>query len=143
MSITTETITRLRETVAFIGQEPRRLDMHQALAPARYLDDEKQPPCGSVGCLAGWRVAMINPQLFNSRVTDRMSAEYIGFDWDSVEERAQVSLGLTDEQADRLFHVRNWPANFAYAYRSAESPQQKWEALRDRVEHFIATGGEA
>lgn len=89
---------------------------------------------------------MINPQLFASRVPGS-PCDYIGFDWDSVEERAQVSLGLTDEQADRLFHVRNWPAEFAYAYRSAESspesPQQKWEALRDRVEYFIKTGGEA
>lgn len=82
----------LGEIKRIILEDPRRYDQFNTLSviPAAQLDDKTEPPCGTVGCVAGWVVALtrarLTPYALNSPLT--------------IAERV---LGLTEEQGDQLF----------------------------------------
>jgi hypothetical protein len=68
----------------------------------------------------------------------------------SVSEIAQNILGLTEEQADRLFFLPiahehheqySWPAKFEQRYNAATTLEAKAKVAVERIEHFIKTKG--
>ena len=70
--------------------EPLRYDQHQTLLFDAHHGYEylKAPPCGTVGCRAGWATMVISPD--PRRIHDPVMY-------------AQRKLGLTDSQGDDLF----------------------------------------
>jgi hypothetical protein len=88
--------------------------------------------CNTAGCIAGHAlVAMPKKSL---KITGH---------WALID-KAQKWLGLTDVQADRLFHKYGWPTNYKEAYEIAfESGDIKLTnaITAARIRHFIATKG--
>lgn len=108
-----------------------------------------EAPCGTVCCLAGF-------SLPTKRIHKLLSLD--PKDRGGVIEAEAISiLDLSGEQAYRLFHTGGWPLQFYDAYYSAsgapasharpctkkrmKAELAKWQVLKDRVEHFIATNG--
>lgn len=132
--------TRLLKKVAeHIKEEPRRLDMEKwtDVVDPVYADS---PPCGTVGCIAGW-ACMLN----GDKPTPGGGSQIYFFS------RGQELLGLTKDQADRLFtapalafewkSAPTWPKKFARRYEKAKTPKGRASATLARIEHFIATKG--
>lgn len=62
-----------------------------------------------------------------------------------ADSEAREFLKLSPEQADRLFHVDDWPEKFAERYRVAEydgDHKAMAEVTAARIEHFIKTKGD-
>lgn len=51
---------------------------------------------------------------------------------------ARARLGLTYDQAQRIFHETYWPSSFRS--QSHSTADEKVALLRKRIEHFIETG---
>lgn len=81
MTAVTVNEARLREVLTFLQLHPELWNQYEF--------------CGSTGCLAGWTVALAE-QGDLSALDGRL--------WVDVGERARQLLGLTGEQASRLFH---------------------------------------
>jgi hypothetical protein len=68
---------------------------------------------------------------------------YFGRD---TEQKAAECLGLTENQAKKLFffvswnYSHGWPTEFEAAYRKAKTQKSKVEVACRRIDHFIATG---
>lgn len=82
------------------------------------LPEEKRISCNTTHCIAGW-AQVLDPK--------RNCHEYAEYD-------AQQLLGLTNDQASRLFYADAWPKGFG-----------GWRATRAqaaaRIERFIQTKG--
>lgn len=134
----------LRKVMAHIKAEPRRLDMAFLLEQTdkEYAAEDKSlPPCGTVGCIAGW-ACILDLKRFN--------AEDIAFNgW----ERGKKRLNLNEDQAHRLFSSpgdweysngnegRKWPEAFANRYNKAKTARGRMNATVARIEHFLKTNG--
>lgn len=128
----------LRQIVAHIQQVPGRLVMRVYLLRkskdvpyennVRLMDDLGEslefPPCGTVGCIAGWAIALSNLH---------------GLNPDYIEMNACRLLRLPSREGSKLFHLINWPDVFYHRYVKALTAEARAEVLKDRVEHFIAT----
>lgn len=84
----------------------------------------KKPFCGTTACIAGWTCTL------SGKRGDNIPAE------------AQKLLGITLDQAQRLFYVHKWPKQFKKEYISDMSYANvgAWVAA-ERIRHFIATNG--
>lgn len=112
----------LLKVAALIKAEPRKLDMSVIISrDMRQL--ENPPPCGTVGCIAGWAM-----RVSGKRTTDALlrSPELLGIDYD---------------QAQRLFFVENWPERFRIGYSAATTPKARARVTVTRIKHFIKTKG--
>jgi hypothetical protein len=137
----------LREVKKMILEEPRRLDMDTWASNAREYGTPKdeRPPCGTVACIAGWTAIL---DYVGSRGKMPKGKALINLS-DNAEATAQELLGLTSEQAARLFDSpaerwfsKNlWPQKFVDAYLAAKTPQQRARVTASRIEHFIRTKG--
>lgn len=129
-SVSPDTAEKLRRVVAAI--KPEHLDIDKWLSVGPDGDREAffagKPTCGTVACLAGWACAVLGR----------------GKKYSAISTAAQSLLGLNDPQSFDLFQISRWPGRFVDFYEQAESDGNntagKLAALRDRVEHFIATG---
>lgn len=81
-----------------------------------------QPVCKTTYCIAGWAVV-----LSGLRCEDNIPAQ------------AQRLLGLTLDQAKKLFYKTHWPSYFTQSGK-AQHVQNAWIAA-ERIRHFIATNG--
>jgi hypothetical protein len=129
----------LNKVIAHILEEPRRLEMNQVLCPARDLirEQENRPPCGTVGCIAGWTYVL-------SRKKPRLNI-YPGTVW----RIAQKELGLSTLEAERLFaeprHAGNgyyeafWPIKLARRYLAAKTQRKRAEITVERIRLFAET----
>lgn len=123
----------LRRVARELKREPRKLDMNDVAYTVDPKLDKAHPPCGTVGCIAGWACIL-------SGDSAKMA------EW----ERGRNFLQLTDGQDDRLFNIpwpyddgeRNWPKKFALRYLKAKTQRGRMLATVARIEHFIATKGE-
>lgn len=125
----------LRKIQKHIIQEPRRLDMNVI----RHFVDPKgkeNPPCGTVGCIAGW--------------ANVLSGNYEKFDYYIGLSEAASTLGLDLGQRERLFtepilyndrDIDGWPEKYAVRYLKAKTANERARATSDRIEHFIKTKG--
>jgi len=92
-------------------------------------DWHQEKSCGTTHCIAGWA------QVLSGRKQD----------YDGAYADGQEVLGLTEEQAERLFYITSgaygdWPEQF-----KGEGEGKKWsptpQQAVDRIEHFILTEG--
>lgn len=129
----------LRHISRHIQEEPRRLDMNITLNKLdRLAEIDDMPPCGTVGCIAGWACVL----------TDQIPNNFI-----HVLPTAMKAIGLSDIEADRLFaeptfaftrggaYKAHWPTDLANRYEAAETAQEKADVTVERIERFIATEG--
>jgi hypothetical protein len=141
----------LREVAEIIRQEPLRINM--GIPQIRVDDDpatltyetqdgdernilDEAPPCGTVGCIAGWADAL---------VLSGTPLEEDDRTWNRVSQRAASHLRLNehpDFDADDLFFVANWPYEFKIRYNEAEENKdyvERANVTADRILYFIET----
>lgn len=115
-----ETIKQLRLIKKRILAEPKKLYMPWFVTP-----------CGTAGCIAGHAVGLKKTlKLTNSTVFGT-----------GIVQVATEKLGITPNQAVRLFNTSHWPAvyrknTWSNGYGSKEYAQN----TAKRIEHFIRTG---
>lgn len=123
----------LRKVQKHILEEPRRINMNTVIS---YVDpsDKESPPCGTVGCIAGW--------------TNILSRNPDGYMYD-----AAAALDLNPAQKRRLFTEpfytgkkkfpadTTWPAKFAARYEKAKTAKTRAKVTSERIDHFIKTKG--
>jgi hypothetical protein len=135
----------LRKVAKHIAEEPRRLDMDVLTDIRDPKEDDRNPPCGTVGCIAGWSCLLTGMPRKKSWSPTRY--------W----EHGQKLLGLTKEEGKRLFNTPSdavfeherygeditmyWPLRFAKRYENAKTPRGRASATVARIEHFIKTKG--
>lgn len=91
----------LRKTLEHITAHPEEWDQ------AVWMRQSGRTECGTAGCVAGWAVTFAGHTLdFESAVIFWGEAQYLD-DGREIEQAAQDELGLTDDQADRLFAEHN------------------------------------
>lgn len=139
----------LRRIQREILKEPRRFDMDN------YFDmNALQARCGTSACIAGWALVLKRhpgkpitetnfPKL--ARMAQR-GVDRLSYGRNAVlEERGIKALGITEEQAERLFYHAGWPQPFERLYSLAAGLhlyQDAAEVACERIEHFIETNGE-
>ncbi len=144
------TIKLLRKVARHILEEPKRFEMD------RWGMADHRVPCNTTACFAGWAIILgdANPKrFFKAAASDaqddrgRFMALLEGRVGASA--RAEKVLGITNEQARRLFHVdslfhgdgRGWPEPYRGDFDHATSREHAAEIAVARIEHFIKTGG--
>lgn len=80
--------------------------------------------CGTTACIAGWACILTESEVNVSTDTEIL---------------AMIQLGLTNEEARKLFFESYWPRQFRKADIFAEEDRAQ-EAAK-RIDHFIATNG--
>ena len=140
----------LRKVQKHILAVPERLDM-DLICDKVNPEDNGAPPCGAVGCIAGW-AHMLTMDKFP--VTEN---EFEQADNDAWKE-GQKKLELDLREAERLFtepkfyglstldeedvnYQETWPANFAKRYLNAKTAKGRAKVTSDRIDHFIKTKG--
>lgn len=139
-------IKLLRKVQKHILAEPRRLNMNRF---GELLDEDTlaelgkfAPPCHTQACIGGTACWIERPRIFNRLLKEDEETE--------IAHRAQKLLGLTSDEADRLFYFAEmrhespdnfWPAKFQDAYEAAKTPIAKAKIAAKRIDHFIATKG--
>ena len=93
--------------------------------------------CGTAHCIAGHAVAIADPALWlNCR-------DGSDFDSKEVSNRATELLRLSWDQDARLCSFPStWPNRLRDRYLAATTDRERAEVAADRIDHFIATGGE-
>jgi hypothetical protein len=134
----------LRRIEKEILAKPEKFDMrdyarpvgvgHEDWANRAYTEQDSFELCKTTACIAGWADLLQN----------RRCSIY------GIASRAIEILGLTYEQADRLFylgvqtHDEHWPEQFERPYLKAIK-KKKWadaaQIAVERIEHFIKTRG--
>jgi hypothetical protein len=138
-SVSERTENILREASAAITAASERFDMgfwirtpyRRGVACVHTVRIHRKD-CGTTLCLAGWIVA-----LAPEGEAEERSMEAIPF-------AAKAIAGLSFHQGERLFQTEKWPHPFQRKYRNGHNLRDSnamAEALAERVEHFIATGG--
>lgn len=134
----------LRRIQKHILAEPRRLNMRDwntTLRDPRNLPDE-MPPCGTVGCIAGWATMLSGKKPRTRHGFARMGCELLGITGWSGDPTDMLRY---DSQARKLFVVDYWPLKYQHRYDKADtlSGQARFQghakATSDRIEHFIKT----
>lgn len=120
-----------------ILEEPRRLNMNYLFRNVNPISKDA-PPCGTVGCIAGWACVL-------SGVDVELTIDL----WS----KARSLLGLSMEESERLFTEPDiaiyssgeqgcWPMSLAEEYEDAETPKERAEVTVRRIKLFSDTNGE-
>jgi hypothetical protein len=148
-----KTIRLLRKVAAHILEEPRRLKMGDWIETFNpEFKEDNIPPCGTQGCIAGWAAVLTDK---NIKANDKGILQIPEDYYDDVENNAAEALGLTIDQANRLFYFKEWevnydddayayvgwPTKFSKAYEKAKTAKTKAKITVQRIEHFITTNG--
>ena len=168
MNLKQDTIDKLRQIMAYIKEEPRRLDMLTwgtrfdpsskekaklvlgwALSQTESADDEELPPCGTAACLAGTAMILFAPDKIQHIKDDDFAADKIFRFGSNTEYLAADVLGLDYYTAHMLFMSSNWPDELhsAYRYNGRQNRdvnariQARYEVTNRAVEAFIAGDG--
>ncbi|MGH9425584.1 MAG: hypothetical protein ACRD2L_04665 [Terriglobia bacterium] len=128
MGVNFEEFARLRE---FMQQEPRRIAMKSWAARGkeaieRYFGDDAPPEiaeCGTAGCIAGLYAMMIGKLEFGP------NGDWQEKVYGSPREIAACGLGLTEDQAIRLFAPEYWDEENHAAYWSAKTTGERLAAV--------------
>ncbi len=96
----------LRKVVKHILAEPLRLEMADYVIPIDKAivkeEPETFPKCGTQGCIAGWTV------MLNDTKTQKQRWNLVDKSPEFLFDRAQKLLGLTSDEAHRLFLEWNY-----------------------------------
>lgn len=122
----------LRRVAKHIAEEPRRLNMGFLYRPATHFDNDLRPPCGTVGCIAGWAL------IIGLKATkfDDCFPVVSGKTVDVTDARKLLKV-----DNDNLFFLHYWPVQFKAAYSAAHTPAERANATVARIEWFIKTKG--
>jgi hypothetical protein len=156
----------LLKIVEHAEQEPRRFDMGSWYVDVSEVvmgnhdleevlnndsgfaarDEEMLPPCGTIGCIAGTACILGGELTYDVKFFGGLELRSYHGPHRGWYRTAVDLLGLSDEQADRLFYKDysevHWPESFAAEYEAnQDNPEERVKILRRRVEHFIATNG--
>lgn len=158
--VSAKTARILREAVESLALHENKFDMSLWIAFGRKrLKPDAANFCGTACCLGGQIVLNAGaktPVLFKAFTKERATDIANGnepdvslqeipdgalpkFEGMDFEDAAAKIANLTRESSDLLFHVPSWPAIFNRQYYAATSGKQRVNALRLRVEYFIAT----
>lgn len=127
---------------AHILEEPRRLNMSNWMdrveigaeiahiyesGSVHIMRQDEVPPCGTVGCIAGW-----------AAVLDGVPMDDIG-GWAGRE-----ALGLNEFEGGELFYPGYWPnRDDYYEYKGCGNAQQRAQVVARVIDAFIAKYEEA
>ena len=128
----------LEKVKAKIREEPRRMDMAdwgRVIDPRRIEGDDNLPPCGTVGCIAGWAEI-----LSGGNVTGMVT----GFNrivppppFHPIKERIAWS-----EAESRLCLTVDWPPDLKRRLEDSDPGTSEYaEIVCERIDRFIATDG--
>jgi len=132
-------VRKLRKLQKWILAEPRRFHMaFWAVGGKHHLVAKQNPPCGTVACLAG-NACLMEGLALTPMAEDKSDLELA--EHDCISDKAMEILGLDELQQKALFHVDNWPMNFAEEYNSADDCIEGADITARRIEHFIKTKG--
>lgn len=120
----------LRRIKRHILEEPRRLNMYGFGYKIHGTPSPDEPPCGTVGCIAGWAIWLSGLQVSEVNVI-RKASTLLG-----LKNRYD---GLSGDQK-RLFYVEDWPTLFEHRYVAAQRARTRAYITAERIEHFIKTG---
>lgn len=122
---------------AFLREDPRRLlmdkfvvkegsDLARQIQELRVYPNLEFPPCGTVGCIAGWICMIFGGQcaLDDCYNEAGIASELLG------------TVGYKP-YADRLFYMHNWPRKFNHAYYDAPTVKDRVEVTCERIDYFI------
>jgi len=115
----------LLKVKAHILEEPKRLNMSTWVRTDEVGPDA--PSCGTIACIAGWVCLLIDAD-FDRRRSYRVNAIRL--------------LGITEEQADRLFYIEAWPSEFYLDYSNTFSFAKMAKVTAERIDYFINTKGD-
>lgn len=141
MKKTKPNVPLLRQIMRLWKAQPKRLRMDEFLR----LDVSKEwdaPPCGTVGCIAGWAAVLkekMNLGKGATLATAALAARNTHCN-SSMDYPGQKALNLTDKQTDRLFFLGEWPRKYRKAYDDANTAKDRVRATCARINHFIRTG---
>lgn len=173
-SVSAKAEKNLRLLQQYILDEPRRFDMADWLQsgyepgakreitfyedPAAAVRDAaykavENPPCGTIGCLAGNALLAIPAgrkrlKAANAFELDKKTG-IININYDNVnaEGDAIEVLGITEAQAENLFYLGTWAGNshgwgkkYSHAYEKASTPLARAKVAAKVIDRFIATG---
>lgn len=146
-------VEKLREVEKFLITEPRVFTMSEGIdvfdaegiwEEETFIDQNnliQVAPCGTACCMAG--AAYI--------ITHGVDGDYSDVEWGEVQREATKVLGLTFEEAERLFYLPrdqwhqdggSWPQEFAARFDEAKTPLERVQVGVARIEHFIKTNGQ-
>jgi hypothetical protein len=117
----------LRRVAKHILEEPKRLDMEKI---AENVEGRDSPPCGTVGCIAGWACMLTGSSV--KRADWGKGRRLIGLDGDQAYRLFDYPLGLVTD---------GWPEKFSKPYVAAKTARQRARIAVARIEHFIKTKG--
>lgn len=122
--LSTLTITRLLAVRAAILAEPALYDQ----------GDPWVPQCGTPGCILGWVVKLFCPHALATTSVRPRAREALELDWDQTDRLFSASLnGSACDVLSALYD--------RYAHAAPGSPTRA-QCAAERIDHFIATGGE-
>ena len=142
----------LRVVRDIIAQEPKRGYMgepvvredtrnHHLACPKDYADGDALklkilkltlPPCGTVGCIAGWTDIAIS----GGYDAGEFYPDYPQ-GWGTIQRRASSALNLTYDEKERLFYVQNWCEPFKSRYLNAKRQSTLGKVIVDRIDYFL------
>lgn len=132
--------TELLTTIKRIAlDDPDHFDMEM------FADD-----CGTTCCIAGFGVKIANPERFTELKRMQPPPGSSTNQWLEDRKRWEAAgaeaIGISKEQAERLFYYESWPLEFELRYNEAIDPDSgdgslKAATVADRIDHFIATEG--
>lgn len=128
----------LRKVAEHIAEEPNRLFMTAGIVSTdelREFDVTMKPPCGTVGCIAGWSLVV------KRKNKQRAINHFSEAGWLGTHAAAKRDLRLSESEAMRLFYLSGWPTNLGNAFQTAQTPQQRASVTIARIERFIKTRG--
>lgn len=126
-------VERARILLTFLREHPEKHEQDiwlNAYAGGRI--GEVRETCGTRGCVAGWAVLLFGPEDKELRDPSHNVTNLRVGRW-SIPGLARELLGLTHEQADHLFYVRNTTDDIELQAR---------RVLAYLIEHPTATGDE-
>ena len=123
--------TLLEQVKRNILKHPTQFVMHSYFA---YEDSIGNTPggCGTAACIAGWTMHLLKG---NATLEETSGIVEVS----STFQVARKALGLTTEQADNLFRVNNWPAQFRRDLELAPTAGRAAKVAAKRIDHFIRT----
>jgi hypothetical protein len=133
-------IRALEKLKRYILEEPRRYRQEAWFYSKAYIFREQNPPCGTVGCLAGNACVM---EGFKFKRDNTIGDVWIVGPKGKhlpVSDTAQKILGLTHREAEALFTAYpedGWSPKAAEAYNSASTPEGRAKAAAMELDRYI------
>lgn len=105
----------------------------------------ERPDCNTQACYAGEAILVLGSGFIAREGGIVLSDETRATGYAFEDEAARL-LGLTEDQAVRLFYVTaapdpGWPNAYVTAYYEAKTPADRLDVAIERLEHFLLTDG--